>query len=235
MYICTENDEPILNQMELSDYSTKKRTIIFRIDNIKEKRQAQKTLKPKGLVKRRRKSSKKKNPYVTNPIDNLLGVKLKTFVPVKRDQESSNFLTKTTQQTMLKFTTKKKTIGEETQPIPEIKNRNLQDASNRFSIKTEILVKLGSGGNIEMECPFCGDSVFFNENDLDSRKLNNTRLCSCDAILRISSLSNQKLIFQDFNLTRDFFLRFVKTVQNPQFDEYGNPIYTYGFLSLPNA
>ena len=69
------------------------------------------------------------------------------------------------------------------------------DTKNQIIIEYNVIEQFGSGGNVEVICPFCQDTINFEYFNLDERKNKATRICSCEAITRISVLGFNKNIF----------------------------------------
>ncbi len=88
--------------------------------------------------------------------------------------------------------------------------------------------EFGFGGNVEVVCPYCSEEIYFDYDDLDENRYENTRQCDCNAILRISIRDFHRKIFQD--LLPDSLKHFVdfRKIDTRIQDEYGNMIKIYG-------
>jgi hypothetical protein len=100
-----------------------------------------------------------------------------------------------------------------------------------FFLPEGILNELGKGGDLEVECPFCSDTIFFRYEDIDVKKKASTRICSCDAIARISIQQSNRGIFSDLKLQNFDIASQVRKHKNTILDEYNNEIITYAFLN----
>ena len=124
--------------------------------------------------------------------------------------------------------------------IPKIKtHENLptkkkEENKNKIIIEDHIIQEFGTSGNLEAICPFCQDIINFEYFNLEEKKKRATRICSCDAIGRISTRAFNKKIFSDLGIQNDFFNKFVQKIENELQDEFGNPIFTYAFRNDQN-
>lgn len=103
--------------------------------------------------------------------------------------------------------------------------------SPEFILAESILKELGKGGDLEVECPFCSDTIFFRYEDIDAKKKASTRICSCDAIARISIQQSNRGVFSDLKIQNFDIASQVRKHKNPLLDEYNNEIITYAFLN----
>ncbi len=124
--------------------------------------------------------------------------------------------------------------------IPKIKtHENLptkkkEENKNKIIIEDHIIQEFGTSGNLEAICPFCQDIINFEYFNLEEKKKRATRICSCDAIARISTRAFNKKIFSDLGIQNKFFNEFVQKFENELQDEFGNPIFTYAFRNDQN-
>lgn len=298
MYICKSEKAATITQLELIDYFSEGRKIVFDMDNERESKKATRILKPKGLIKKRRKSKKKKAQIQTT-IGDLFGIKplkknekkfelstkslVKTSKIKGKTDDTNNINRKKSQKKRIKKKVLSKKIdsipdpiseptpeptseptpeptSESTQepipelipefipefipePIPEPKLKSISELGPENNIivdsdspSSEILhlvdydtiTQFGDDGNIEITCPFCKDIIYFHYDDIDRKSIRNTRVCSCDAIARISSRMFNKKIFSDFGLVQKH-EKLIKKVENQFQDEYGNPVFTFAF------
>ncbi len=124
--------------------------------------------------------------------------------------------------------------------IPKIKTqeslkpKKKEVTKNKIIIEDNLIQKFGTSGNLEVICPFCQDIINFEYFNLEEKKKRATRICSCDAIARISTRSFNKKIFSDLGIQNEFFNKFVQKIENELQDEFGNPIFTYAFRIYQN-
>jgi len=124
--------------------------------------------------------------------------------------------------------------------IPKIeKHENLETKKkeeNKYEliIEDHVLQEFGTSGNLEAICPFCQDIIYFEYFNLEEKKKRATRICSCDAIARISTIAYNKKIFSDLGIEKKNFNQFVQKIENEIQDEFGNPIFTYAFRNEQN-
>ncbi len=124
--------------------------------------------------------------------------------------------------------------------IPKIKtHENLKPKTkevikNKIIIEDFVIQEFGTSGNLEVICPFCQDIINFEYFNLEEKKKRATRICSCDAIARISTRAFNKKIFSDLRIQNDFFDKFIQKIENEIQDEFGNPIFTYAFRNDQN-
>jgi hypothetical protein len=188
--------------MEIVDFYKESRKVVFNLDKKRDYNKAIKTLTPKGLKKRRRKNSKSNQKLIQRTITETIDSFLNIDLP--------------------------KIIPDENLKT----NKKIEDTKNQINIEDNLIQQFGSGGNLEVICPFCQDTINFEYYNLDERKNKATRICSCEAITRISIRGFNKKIFSDIGITSDLFNRYVQKTENDIQDEFGNIIYTYSFKIL---
>ncbi len=253
MYICKKKDVVTIAQMELIDFFSDSRKIYFNMENERESKRAERILKPKGLIKRRRINKSKKKAYKQTNMMDLYSVsntakKSKKIKLIKKSPQKSIIHKKLKHHTNLNTEITKESkvdleanIKQTLEPIIESKKKNINnDYKKQINTKKpekvnriseDLVKKIGKGGNLEIICPICEDSIFFSYDDVDSKKLHNTRICSCDAILRISTVYFNKNIFNNIgisNIAKDQ----IETYENNIRDEYNNKIFTYAIKDL---
>ncbi|MHA1902313.1 MAG: hypothetical protein ACTSWX_09115 [Promethearchaeota archaeon] len=203
--------------MEIGDYGIYSRKIIFNLDKKRDFLKAVKTFTPKGLKKRRRKYNKKNRHLIQQSLTGILETHKKNL----RNQEQ--------------IQKPKKEPEPETELKNPIKFNKKPDKTDlKIILDDKIISQFGTGGNLEVSCPFCQDIINFNYDNLEEKKKKATRICSCDAIVRISTRVFNKKIFSDFGIHERNYERFVQKIGNEVEDEFGNPIYTYAFRNNIN-
>lgn len=204
MYICISSDKPSIIQMEIIDFCKKSRKIVFNLDKKRDYNKAKKTFTPKGLKKRRKRKSKKNQKQIQRTIADIVDSYLKIDIPNNKINE--------------KLETEKKR----------------EVSKYKIILEDSVIQEFGTGGNLEVICPFCQDTINFEYYNLEEKKKKATRICSCDAIARISTRAFNKKIFSDLGIQNKFFNEFVQKIENELQDEFGNPIFTYAFRNDQN-
>ena len=204
MYICISSDKPSIIQMEIIDFCKKSRKIVFNLDKKRDYNKAKKTFTPKGLKKRRKRKSKKNQKQIQRTIADIVDSYLKIDIPNNKINE--------------KLETRKKR----------------EVSKYKIILEDSVIQEFGTGGNLEVICPFCQDTINFEYYNLEEKKKKATRICSCDAIARISTRAFNKKIFSDLGIQNKFFNEFVQKIENELQDEFGNPIFTYAFRNDQN-
>ena len=136
----------------------------------------------------------------------------------------------------LNLTAKPKKERQSGQNRSELKEKTAPPIVAPVKIPTQIIpetmiTQFGNGGDLEVECPFCSDTIYFRYEDIDVKKNASTRICSCDAIARISIQQSNRGIFSDFKIQNFDIASQVRKYKNIILDEYNNEIITYAFLN----
>ncbi|UYP44088.1 hypothetical protein NEF87_000373 [Candidatus Lokiarchaeum ossiferum] len=243
MYICKSEKSATITQLELSDYFSEGRKIVFDMDNERESKKATRILKPKGLIKKRRRNAKKVKPQKQTTMADMFGTKLnksrKKRSSIKKETKDLSkkipqIIKKETKSIVKPSSTNQKI---EPNPQPEIKKvvqpklkkktKSIPSMTKPF-VDYDTITKFGQDGDVEITCPFCSDTMFFFYDDLEGKNIRNTRVCSCDAVARISTRQYNKKIFLDLGLKEEH-SKLIKSFENDLQDEYGNPIFTFAF------
>ena len=204
MYICISSNKSSITQMEIIDFYKKSRKVVFNLDKKRDYNKAIRTLTPKGLKKRRRKKDKSNQKLIQRTITETINLFLNFDLP------------------KIKLDENLKT------------NKKIEDTKNQIIIEENLIQQFGSGGNLEVICPFCQDTINFEYYNLEERKKKATRICSCDAIARISTRGFNKKIFSDLGIQNKNFDELGQKIENEIQDEFGNPIFTYAFRNYQN-
>ena len=202
MYICISSNKPSITQMEIIDFYKESRKVIFNLDKKRDYNKAIRTLTPKGLKKRRRKNHRSNQKLIQRTITETIDSFLNIDLPKIKPNEN------------LKT------------------NKKIEDTKYQITIDDDIIQQFGSGGNLEVICPFCQDTINFEYFNLEERRNKATRICSCEAIARISIRGFNKKIFSDIGISPDLFNKYVQKTENDIQDEFGNGIHTYAFKIL---
>ena len=99
------------------------------------------------------------------------------------------------------------------------------------SIPRDDFGEFGYGGELEVACPLCNEVVYFDYDDVDGQKLQNTRECACGAAVRISIRTYNPDIFTNLGIEAKKYPKHFKKLANPVQDEWGNFIYSYGWIN----
>jgi len=204
MYICISSNKPSITQMEIVDFYKESRRIVFNLDNKRDYYKAIRTLTPKGLKKRRKRKNKSNQKLIQRTITETVDSYLDVDLQKIKPEENLK--------TQIKKEKKKYKII--------IEDLEIQD--------------FGTGGNLEVICPFCQDTINFEYVNLEEKMKRATRICSCDSIARISTRTFNKKLFSDLGIENKFFNEFVQKIENEIQDEFGNPIFTYAFRNDQN-
>jgi len=189
--------------MEIVDFYKESRRVVFNLDKKRDYYKAIRTLKPKGLKKRRKRRNRNNKKLIQRTITQTLDSFFKNDVPKIKTHE-------------------------------DLKLKKKEEKKNKIIIEDQIIQEFGTGGNLEVICPFCQDIIYFEYFNLEEKKKRATRICSCDAIARISTMGFNKKIFSDLGIQKDFFNEFVQKFENELQDEFSNPIFTYAFRNDQN-
>lgn len=255
MYISKKGGKVASAQMELGDFLGKSRKIIFDLEDPKDAKKAQRTLKPKGIKPRRRRKIKVKPTKQQE---------LKSILP------EISFQPKVLPQSV-KEQRKKEPISLNSIPNPVVNENQLKVASTPQTTKNTALVKatkmdikennskapsspkslpkstfspifpsqllqgVGDGGDLEVLCPNCKEALNFRDEDLDRSTLEHSRLCDCGFLVRISIRRANRAIFNDLKIEPKVFSQYVKITENETTDEYNNQILSYGIRAEPDA
>jgi hypothetical protein len=149
----------------------------------------------------------------------------------RKNKSNQKFIQRTITETLnsfLKIDIPKNKTHENLQTKKKVENKN------RIIIEDHIIQEFGTSGNLEVICPFCQDIINFEYFNLEEKKKRATRICSCDAIARISTRAFNKKLFSDLGIQNEFFNEFVQKIENELQDEFGNPIFTYAFRNDQN-
>ena len=204
MYICISSNKPSITQMEIIDFYKESRRVVFNLDNKRDYYKAIRTLTPKGLKKRRKRKNKGNQKLIQRTITHTLDSFFKNDIPKIKTDENL-----------------------ETQIKKE-------DTKYKIILEDLEIQEFGTGGNLEVICPFCQDIINFEYFNLEEKKKRATRICSCDSIARISTIAYNKKIFSDLGIQNEFFNEIVQKIENELQDEFGNPIFTYAFRNDQN-
>lgn len=202
MYICISANKASIIQMEIIDFYKESRKVVFNLDKKRDYNKAIRTLTPKGLKKRKRKKNKRNEKLIQRTITETIDSFLNIDLPKIKPKE------------YLKT------------------NKKIEDSKYQNIIEEILIQQFGSGGNLEVICPFCQDTINFEYFNLDDRKNIAMRICSCDAITRISVRGFNKKIFSDIGISPDLFNKYGQKTENDIQDEFGNRIFTYAFKIL---
>jgi hypothetical protein len=240
MYVCKSSEKPNSDfaQLELSDYFGVKRIITFNLDDPGEARKAKKVLRPKGIARRRRLPPKYKKNLMQQDLARKKATKKKlsqkslpSNTPLPSLQMKINLLNfhkkKTNKQEKRKVNIEPKKPKESS--IQKKKEPPVKESS-ALKLTAILLQNVGSGGDLEVECPFCSDLLNFDYDDLDEKDLRSSRLCDCGGLSRISILSHHPKLFKDLGVNPKTHKEFLKKIETRVQDEYGNHIKIHGIL-----
>ena len=116
----------------------------------------------------------------------------------------------------------------------KLKPKKKEETKYQIIIEDDIIQQFGTGGNLEVICPFCQDTINFEYFNLEESIKKATRICSCEAITRISVRGYNKNVFSDIGISPELFNKFVQKTENDITDEFGNTIFTYAFRNDQN-
>ncbi len=88
MYICISSNKPSITQMEIGDFYKESRRIVFNLDKKRDYYKAIRTLKPKGLKKRRKRKNKSTQKLIQRTITETLDSFLKIDIPKIKTHEN---------------------------------------------------------------------------------------------------------------------------------------------------
>lgn len=204
MYICISSDKPSITQMEIVDFYKESRKVIFNLDKKRDYYKAIRTLKPKGLKKRRKRKENSNQKFIQRTITQTLDSFFKINNPKIESHE--NF--------------EEKKIVESNYKLI-IEDHIIQEFGSSGNLEAICPI-----------CQDIICFEYFNLEEKKNRATR--ICCSCDAIARISTRAFNKKIFSDLGIENKFFNEFVQKIENEIQDEFGNPIFTYAFRNDQN-
>ncbi len=194
----------------------------------KEKKKESKTQKPQKITNKAK--EKIKSPTHKEKVENLSEKKKPKTAEPKEKPEENREKKKSERAQKSKKTGKSRIQDSQSSITEKIEVETKKPEDSALEVKRErALEKFGDGGELEVECPFCSNIVYFEYQDIDEEDPRSTRLCACDAILRLSIRDYHPKFFSDLQEMGFENTKKTKRKNTTVQDEYGNFIRVHGF------